>query len=259
MSRDMRYRGNYRGPGRARPEVSQHYRRWTPKEDERLVMLWGTATLRKLSAEFGRTQLTVYWRARGLKLTCGVPRGFEYISVAATRTGFDTGQLRRILRAAGVKVRLAMARPKPGRTHHFHFVDPIDVDDAVAAWAGEETPHVAAIRTGTSDSIVRAALVAAGHEPPTLAGAHWRLPSATIDAALTAYRPGPSVSQHAIRVGLSRNTLAKRLRLAGVLGAKCGGAGGEVRLANDVVDAALERLGLDARGRRHSAGTCGGR
>ena len=242
MKKDLRYRGIHRGPDRPRPEVHQHYRRWAPRQDERLVLLWGTMTLRKLAAEFGRTQLTVYWRARGLKLTCGVPRGSEYISVAAKRTGFDTGQLRRILRAAGVKIRLAMARPKPGQTRHFHFVDPLDVDDAIAAWATEETPHVAAIRLGTSDSIVRAALVAAGHEPPTRSGFHWRLPSTTIDAALAAYRPGPSVSQHAIRVGISRNTLAKRLRLAGVLGEKRGGAGGEVRLPNEVVDAALERL-----------------
>lgn len=253
MKKDTRYRGNFRGPDRARPEVAQHYRRWTPKEDERLVMLWGTCTLQKLAAEFGRTQLTVYWRARGLTLTCGVPRGFEYISVAATRTGFDTGQLRRILQDAGVKIRLAMARPKPGLTRHFHFVDPIDVDDAVAAWTQQETPEEAARRTGLLGGVVRAALLAAGLDPPTRAKFRWRLLSATIDAALAAYRLGPSVSQHAIRVGISRNTLAKRLRLAGVLGEKRAGRDGEVRLANKVVDEALEKLGLDARGRRRAA------
>lgn len=248
MTTTTRYRGVHRGLDRPRPEVHQHYRRWTPREDERLVMLWGTTTLATIARGLGRTQITVYDRARKLKLTCGVPRGMECLSAAAERCGFTTWQIRRVLKSAKVKLHLAMARPRKRKTRkRFHFVDPIDVDAAVATWIGQETLHAAARRLGSTDEIVRRAVLAAGHKPPKSPKLHWRLPSAAIEAALAAWRPGLSVSGHAARVNLSRNTLAKRLRIAGILGEKHPGQGGEVRLSNEQVDEALLRVGRNGR------------
>lgn len=221
---------------RARPEIARHYRRWTPREDARLRLLWGSAPLARVAAELGRSSVTTYWRARRLGLPCGCPQGYEYLTDAARRSGFTTDQLRAILRAAGVRLRVAMARPT-GATRHYHYVDLERVDVVVVAWAGQETPEDAARRHGVSGNVVRSALRAAGHVSPT-GKRRWRLPSATIDAALANYRPGASVRAHAARVGLTPVTLARRLRKAGVLGAKRPGV--EVRLPADVVDRVLE-------------------
>jgi len=222
---------------RKRPELARHYRRWTRDDVKLLRDLWGTATLETVAKKLGRSPLTVYYFATKAGLQRGCPQGFEYLTAAAKRTGFDTGQLRAILASAGVKLRVAMALPKKRR--HYHVVSPDLVDEAVAAWMKLEGLPDAARRLGTTREVIRAALVAAGHEPPPVKF-RWRVLPEVATASLAAYRPGASVRAHAARLAMNRTTLAGRLRAMGVLHEKRGGV--EVRLTEAVVDEALRRF-----------------
>jgi hypothetical protein len=212
---------------------ARHYRHWTHREDGKLRMLWGSMSVAEVAVQLKRSAVTVYWRARKLGLPCGCPQGMEYLTAAAERCGLSTGQLREVLHAAGVRLRVTMSRPEGGVKRHYHCVDPIDVDDAVAAWTKEETPEDAAASRGVSGETVRRALLAAGHAPPP-AKKRWRVAGAASIAALAAYRPGLSVRAHAQRVGVTPITLSRRLRKAGLLGEKRPGV--EVRLPVEVVD-----------------------
>ncbi|NUP08412.1 MAG: hypothetical protein HOW73_20370 [Polyangiaceae bacterium] len=224
-------------------KTPRHYRRWSPADDKKLRLLWG-APIANVAVELGRTQRTVYWRARKLGLECGAPQGWEYLTAAAERTGYDTGQLRRILRAAGARPQRSISRPDVVAKRRFNAVDPLDVDDAVAKWCRQETVEEAAARSAISGDTLRRLLLAAGHVPPRSKRKRWRLDASVIDAVVAAYRARVSqlsVRQHAKRVGLDRTTLAKRLRAAGVLGEKQPGTKGLVRLPAEVVDRAIGR------------------
>ena len=230
------------GP-RSRPELRSHYRRWTAAEAKSLRLLWGAETVEEIAKKLGRSPLTVYYYADRLGLPRGCPQGYEYLTSAAKRTGFATDTLRAVLNAAGKAIRVAMAKPlRKGRgrsalgTHRTHVVVPDDVDEAVLAWTTEESLPAAAERLGTTRVILRAALVAAGHKPPRKKH-RWRVMPAVADAAMATYRRGMSVRAHAARLGMSRHTLAGRLRKVGALGEKKGGV--EVRLTSEAVDAAL--------------------
>lgn len=222
---------------RKRPDLARHYRRWTRGDVKILRDLWGTVTLATIAEKLGRSPLTVYYFATKAGLQRGCPQGYEYLTAAATRTGFDTGQLRVILASAGVKLRVVMALPKKRR--HYHVVSPDIVDEAVDAWMKLEGLPDAARRLGTTREVVRAALVAAGHEPPPLKF-RWRVLPSVADEAMATYRPGASVRSHAARLAMNRTTLAGRLRTMGVLHEKRGGV--EVRLTDAVVDEALRRF-----------------
>lgn len=216
---------------------TRHWRRWTIRDDSRLRLLWG-APLRHVAAEIGRTPLATYWRARKLGLACGAPRGMEYLTAAAKRTGYDVVQLRAILHAAGVRPQRTPARPVQA-ARHFNVVDPADVDDAVATWCRQETTEEAAARLGLSAETLRRLLIEAGERPPRRKKSRWRVDSALVDRLVAEYRERvsvPTVRQHAARLGIDRTTLAKQLRLAGVLGEKKPGNGGKVRLPVEVVD-----------------------
>jgi hypothetical protein len=220
---------------------SRHHRRWTPREDRDLSMSWGLEALSQLARRLGRTPITIYWRARKLGLRLGAPEGMEYLQHAAARAGYTTGQLRRILRAADVTLRCTPSRPDAKRHgrglrpfHRFHYVDPIDVDDAVAAWCRQETTEGAARRHGVCGDTIRRLLLAAGHAPPRRRKAHWRVDPELVDRLVTAAMGLASVRAHAFRVGVTRQTLAGWLRAADVLGGKRMGV--EVRLPREVVD-----------------------
>lgn len=159
---------------------------WTRREDERLRTEWGTLSMRALSRLFGRPRDGVYMRAKTLGLEAGCPAGCEYLSHAAARCGYTTGQLRRILAWSGVRVRESYSRTH-GPRRPFHIVDPLDVDDAVEAWHRTETLEAAARRVGCSAEKIKHALAVNG---AVLARAsrrpkgHYRVDSAAVDAAM---------------------------------------------------------------------------
>lgn len=232
-----------KGQKRTRPELARHYRRWTIKEAHRLRALWGVESVTSIAKKIGRSPITVYYFAQKLDLPLGCPQGFEYLTTAAKRTGFDTKSLRAVLAHAGKKIRLAMSKPLvksrgtgPRKGQRTHVVSPDDVDAAVRLWTTQECLPTAALRLGTTREILRAALLAAGHEPPPKRY-RWRVMPAVSDAAMASYRPGMSVRAHAARLGMARDTLAGRLRAVEALGEKKPGV--EVRLTVEAVDAAL--------------------
>jgi len=222
---------------RARPELARHYRRWTRADVKVLRDLWGTLTLATIAERLGRSPLTVYYFATKAGLQRGCPQGFEYLTAAAKRTGFDTGQLRVILAHAGVKLRVVMALPKK-RPRHYHVVSPDVVDDAVAAWMLLELLPHAARRLGVTREVLRSALIAAGHAPPPRKFT-WRVLPHVADEAVAAYRARSSVRSHAARLGMNRTTLAHRMRFVGALGPKK--PGGEAMFTEAEINEALRK------------------
>jgi hypothetical protein len=112
-------------------------RRWTRSDDLRLADLWGR-DLEEVARTIGRSMLATYERARVLGLGLGVPAGAELLTASARRCGYAVCQLRRILRWAQVRIHDSVARKKTGRPHH--WVEPIDVDEAVAKWLKRDEP-----------------------------------------------------------------------------------------------------------------------
>lgn len=119
---------------------------WTPEEDRRLLLSWGPKfTMERLVAEFGRGRRALYDRAVELGLGNACPRGYEFVSQAARRTGFHGDSLRRILRWAGVNTFEALSFA-PTKLWSRRYVDPERVDEAIAAWLATEPVECAARR-----------------------------------------------------------------------------------------------------------------
>ncbi len=201
-------------------------RRWTADELERLRAQWGLESLDAIARALGRTRLTVYWQAQRLGLPLGCDEDHEYLSAAAARCGYDTIQLRRILKWAGVPVLSAYSRKRRGRTH---LVDPYEVDDAVARWLRTETVEAAARRVGTTGCVLLKWLRKAGVEPQRAPGwkpgtrenkRHMRVESAEVDRVIReraeARERSESVGAIARRLGLTTRTLTKWLEESGL-------------------------------------------
>ena len=161
-------------------------RRWTAAEDARLRLLWGSVSLRTICRTFRRPRGGIMWHAvQVLGLPSGCPDGLEYLSHAARRTGYGSGQLRRILGWAGV--RLAEAYTYLVRGRQRHVVDPFDVDDALERWHQTETIQGAARRLGACAETLQAALAKAGVTPtkadPSRKKSHYRVRSEDVDRA----------------------------------------------------------------------------
>lgn len=199
------------------------YRRWTPGDDLELELLWGGCSLKSLSAQLKRTEATLYWRAQVLDLELGCPQGYEYLTAAAVRTGFAVGQLRAVLRAAGVNLRAAISRPgRPRPCRRMHFVPPDAVDEAVSLWHRSETVESVARRHGVcGDTIrdwLREARAAGAPVPPEPKQhkARWRVPSGLADRLVAERRERMSLREHQVRLAITRQTLVAWLRTAGV-------------------------------------------
>ncbi len=228
--------------GKNTREDGKPKRRWTAAEERALRTYWGEMSLRDLARKLDRTELTTYWRARRIGLPTGCPVGYEYLTHAARRLGYCTKQLRRILKAEGVRLRRAISRPPA--VGGYHIVDSFDAESAVERWHLTEDVEAAARRLGVYGGTLRRLLLEKGHKPPSRPKFRWRVASELADKLVAEWRAEtqkPSIAQHAKRLGMCRIDLAKRLRAAGVLGGKQPGV--TMRLANDVVDEALERAG----------------
>lgn len=204
----------------ARIGVSTH-RRWTANDDQHLRALWGTISLGHVAKTLKRTTDATYWRARRLGLPCGSTQGMEYLTAAATRTGFETTSLRRILRWGGVRLVPTSSRPTKAR-RRFHMVDPIDVDDAVERWLRTEIIEVAARDRGMSGDTLERWLREAGVGVSTVRPAgkgekpHRRVETAVIDRVVAERSKLRSLSSEARRAGVDRSTLRKWLLADGV-------------------------------------------
>jgi hypothetical protein len=158
-------------------------RRWTRADESTLLLMWGKP-IGRIAKELDRTVITVYWRAQKLGLGLGCPNGYEYLSEAARRCGYCTGQLRRILSYARVPLRRAMTRRDS--TRDTHIVEPELVDRAVAKWLETEPLEAAARRHGMRGEQLERILRASGTALPPKPGRkrHWRVPSVKVDMAV---------------------------------------------------------------------------
>jgi hypothetical protein len=160
---------------------------WTPREDARLRFLWDTsASLSAIGKEIGRSPTGVYCRAQILGLPLGVPQGYEFISAASERTGYWVQTLEKILAWAGVRAH-AVRTLGTRRGEVRRYVDPLDVDDAIALWHKTESLHAAAQRHGVSDATLRRWLRRIGVEEPERGSKQmWRVLSVDADRAMAA-------------------------------------------------------------------------
>lgn len=204
----------------------RHRHHWSADDDARLRAQWELVPIATIAHGLGRTRTTTYWRARLLKLQCGAPPGWEYLSAAAKRCGYTTGQLRRILRWARVRPRLAQARTAGTRRAH-HVLEEGDADDAVERWLATETPQAAARRHGMAGCTLVRWLMEAGvdlgrvrpaRQRASRTRAHRRVATETIDRIVSERKrlmaTTENLSEASRRVSVGRNTLRKWLRKA---------------------------------------------
>lgn len=110
-------------------------RNWTEAEDNKLRWGWANNSLSELARDLGRTQQATHARAALLGLRSRCPRGMEHLTTAADRAGFSPRKLVKVLRQYAVPVVCSFARPGLSRGLRRHrFVDPTEVDMAVAEW-----------------------------------------------------------------------------------------------------------------------------
>jgi hypothetical protein len=147
-------------------------RQWTEEEDRRLKMLWITPLgIEALSRRLDRSPNRICRRARELGLPPTMPSGYEYVTNAAERCGYSASALVRILRWASVPIytarshRLRGSQAEKRSAHHRKYVDPFDVDEAVAAWVKTTTAQTLATDNGLDGGTLRRRLRAAGKLP----------------------------------------------------------------------------------------------
>lgn len=164
-------------------------RRWTTQDRERLCFLWDAShSLPWIARQLGRTLQTTYQRAQALGLALGCPQGYEYLTSAAHRCGYTAGQLRRILRWAGVAIHPALSRTARGR-HRPHVVDPSDVDEALERWHRTEPVATAARRLDVCGETLKRRLALLGVSAPG-GKRHFRVTPDQVAAALAIPRRG---------------------------------------------------------------------
>ena len=169
-------------------------RRWTHAEEKKLAFLWGVESVSRICKILGRPRGGVMFHAvHVLGLSSGCPQGLEYLTEAATRTGYTAGQLRRILRWGRVEIVDAYTFLVRGKQRH--LVDPFAVDDAIERWHATETLEHAARRSGVCAETLRARLLRVGvvieKSDPRRKKSHYRVRSEDADRALGAASSRP--------------------------------------------------------------------
>lgn len=93
---------------------ARHFRHWTPFEDDRLAILWGTLNLRYLAKQLRRSPAAVRGRVTALKLG---PIGQETFSLEDLMRESGYSQSRLLNAAVLAKLKLArIKRAKPGQS-----------------------------------------------------------------------------------------------------------------------------------------------
>jgi hypothetical protein len=130
--------------------LKPHKPYWTAAEDAQLRELWNSGDrIVEIAKAMDRPEAGIYERAQKIGLQLGCPPGFEYLSAAAKRAGVATSQLRERMKQAGLPIHVATTKRRGyhGRKRR-HFVDPVDVDAAMAKWNEAETVSSVARRLG---------------------------------------------------------------------------------------------------------------
>lgn len=152
-------------------------RRWRPEEDAFALNSAGDLTLAAMQARVGRSAVAIQMRRRAHGVGMGCPQGFEYLTHAATRLGYETSQIRQILAWADVRIRPAFSRK--GSVGGRFIVESDAATEAVARWCSMYTAVAAAKELGVSDTWV---LEHVRTDPrATRAGSLWRIPPEVVE------------------------------------------------------------------------------
>ena len=198
-------------------------RHWTEAEQVSLRNMWGFSTMDEICRALNRPAISVYTRAKTLGLKTHAPEGWELISEASRRAGYDNVTMRRILRWAGVEMPRAYTETRSRKKQH-RIVDPGDVDEAVAAYVRTETVHAAAKRHGMGPRRLAPILARWGVKwvrSDDSRKSHRRVDFKAVDEAIDKHekwlRSRVRMTDAASRLGISRTTLASWLRKHGVV------------------------------------------
>ncbi|HMI91578.1 MAG TPA: hypothetical protein VK509_09460 [Polyangiales bacterium] len=179
---------------------------WTKRDDAKLRTLWdGCSTIDEIAAALGRRKHGVYRRAQEVGLTSALPAGWEYLTVAAKRTGYSVQQLRALLLRADVEIRPTISRPSPTRGRKRkgfsqHMVWPSDVDTAIAERVGLEAMATAARRVGVPGYVLHDRLLAVGVPKPKRKK-RWLVSDEQVQRAMAGYKPPRVVAPICTEVG----------------------------------------------------------
>lgn len=185
-------------------------------------MSWGHHTVSAIARQLGRKPRAIYKRAGALGLGRGIVQGFESVTAAALRTGFEYATLCNVLRWAHVHIRPAASFPSE-RNGRRRMVEPGDVDRAVARWCAAESLQDASRRTGFAEDALRIALRQA-HErgeieldPSRAINTRWRIDPTVIDLVVANRWNGrEQLLAASARVGVHEETLRRWLFEAGM-------------------------------------------
>lgn len=163
---------------------------WTPREDARLRLLWGSESVEGIADRLGRTTVAVYLRASSLGVASACPQGFESLKRAAKRTGFaNVKQIRAILAFAGytAAIRDSFSVTRSSKYRH-QIVETDIVDAAIAKWMATEPVESAARRLNVKPQTLRRWLSRRLGPKPTRAKRHWRVESEVIERVVAEVR-----------------------------------------------------------------------
>lgn len=176
-------------------DVRRRGRPWTTDEVKLFRTWWeGDHRLEWMAPRLGRTPWQLYVKAIALGML-GVPDGHESLTAAARRVNYEPSTLRKILRAAGVRLhqmRTVRARKDRQKIYYrVHYVDPFDVDEAVAKWVKLESVAYAARSRRIRVNTLYRWLEKAGVIEPAKSRRelrHYHLDPAVIDRVIVAER-----------------------------------------------------------------------
>lgn len=195
-------------------------RPWTEQEEQLVIWHFGVKSAKAIAKEIDRTYNAIIRRAYKLGLVKqGCVQGYETLEQASKRTGYNTDQLRRMIKGRNVVPRKAEgyveARLKKSKRKLYNIDD---IDECVEAWHETETFTQGCIRLEIDPHAMRKALAKIGVvKPEKIKGLMWRVPSTKLEEAAAYHRTLISPCEYARARGISPNTIIKKLKKMGIV------------------------------------------
>lgn len=98
-----------------RSSSSRHRRRWSQRDVDLLIWLWGTNDIRRVAQQLGRSEIAIYGKARALGL-CARFEGYVSLKQLMERSGFWKRAVLTAMRRVGVELHVKK-RVSPHEPH----------------------------------------------------------------------------------------------------------------------------------------------
>lgn len=240
--------------GRTKPSVKnrlQHLgirmsaaRLWTPKEVDRLRLLFGTRPNKELACLLGRSESAMVKKVMdiGVRLDA-LTQGMETVRAAGIRHNMEHATIYHVIRWANLHATRIGFHPAMSGSRRSLYYDQTDVDEAVNNWTRYDTVASAARRTGWSTTAIGKWLKKEGVKFIRInnaRGTHGKVPKEVVDRVVAKYSSSETAKEAAARYGVAARTMRKWLLAAGLI--VVGGTHGGARLqVSDVDRAASDR------------------